>query len=181
MDDRQIVQLYWERNETAIDESQRQYGGMLTGIAYSILQNREDSEECVSDTYYRAWESIPPQKPVCLSAYLGRITRNLSLNRLKAGQAQKRGTSVPLSELTDCLPSSRTVETEINSQWLTQTITGWLRSLPPADRALFLRRYWFGDSLAALADASHTTPNKLAGRLFRLRRKLKVILEQEAY
>lgn len=179
MEDVQIVQLYWDRQESAIEESHRQYGSMLTSIAYSVLHSREDSEECVNDTYHRAWESIPPQKPCRLAAYLGRITRNLSINRLKENRAQKRGAGAPLSELSDCIPAIHAVEETADAHLLADVITRWLRSLPQEDRVLFLRRYWFGEPLDTLAAEIATTPNKLAGLLFRLRQKLKTTLEQE--
>lgn len=179
MEDAKIVQLYWERNEEAIEETHRRYGGVLTGIAYNILQSREDSEECVNDTYHRAWDSMPPQKPVRLLAYLGRITRNLSINRWNEDRAQKRGGSMLLTELSDCIPSRHSVEDEVDTRVLAAVIGGWLDSLPQEERALFLRRYWFCDSLDALAAECDTTLNKLAGRLYRLRQKLKTTLEQE--
>lgn len=179
MEDVTIVQMYWDRDEAAIEESHRRYGGVLTGIAYNILHSREDSEECVNDTYHRAWESIPPQKPVRLLAYLGRITRNLSINRWQENHAQKRGGGMLLTELSDCIPSTHSVEEETDTRILAAVIGEWLCSLPQDDRALFLRRYWFCDSLEVLADECGTTPNKLAGRLFRLRQKLKTTLEKE--
>lgn len=179
MEDAQIVQLYWERNEAAIEETHRQYGGILTGIAYNILQSREDSEECVNDTYHRAWATMPPQKPVRLLAYLGRITRNLSINRWNENRAQKRGGGALLSELSDCIPSRHSVEEEIDTRALAAVIGRWLCSLPQEERVLFLRRYWFCETLEVLAAACETTPNKLAGRLYRLRQKLKTTLEQE--
>lgn len=179
MEDKQNVQLYWQRQEAAITESRRQYGGMLDGIAYGILQNREDSEECVNDTYLRAWDSMPPQQPRSLGAYLGRITRNLSINRFYKNHAQKRGSGTPMSELSDCVPAPQSVEQQVDAHRLAEVLRAWLSALPPEERGLFLRRYWFAESLDTLAAACGTTPNKLAGRLFRLRRKLRTTLEQE--
>lgn len=179
MEDAQIIALYWERNEAAITESHQKYGVMLQRIAFGILDSYEDSEECVNDTYQKAWDSIPPQRPLKLAAYLGRIIRNLSINRWHEGRARKRGGGMLLHELSDCIPSPACVETEVEAAGLSEVIDQWLRSLSRDDRVLFLRRYWFGDSLKDLASTRGTTPDKLAGRLFRLRQKLKAALEKE--
>lgn len=179
MEDAQIIALYWERNEAAITESHQKFGEMLQRISFGILENQEDSEECVNDTYQKAWDSIPPQQPLKLAAYLGRITRNLSINRWHEGRARKRGGGMLLHELSDCIPSPACVETEVEDAFLSEVIGQWLRSLPRDDRVLFLRRYWFGNSLEDLASVCGTTPGKLAGRMFRLRKKLKSTLEKE--
>ena len=181
MNDRQIVELFWKRDEAAIENSAAKYGRLLHRISFNILSNHEDSEECVNDTYVKAWNSIPPKKPEYLSAYLGRITRNLSLNRWHGNRAKKRAENMEmlLSELSDCVPAPQTIEDEIEGKLLTETIVMWLETLSQNDRVIFLRRYWFGDSLATLADACETTPNKMAGHLFRLRKALKKSLEKE--
>ena len=181
MEDTTIIDLYWARDEAAIRQSDLKYGRMLHGIAWNILHSREDSEECVSDTYGRAWNAMPPERPGLLSAYLGRIARNLSINRWHANHAQKRGggAEMLLSELGECIPSAHTVERHIEARALSEVISRWLYALPPDDRVLFLRRYWFGSSVAALAAENGATPNKLAGRLYRLRGKLKTMLEGE--
>lgn len=180
MEDLQIVALYWQRSGTAISESSAKYGPMLHGIAFGILSSREDSEECVNDTYHKAWESMPPQRPNALGAYLGRITRNLSINRFHSVHAQKRGGgAVLLSELGECIPSGDTVEGAAEAAAVAAVIDGWLGCLSPEDRRLFLRRYWFGDGVDTLAAACGTSTNRLASRLYRLRQKLKAVLEQE--
>lgn len=181
MDDIQIIELYWNRNEKAISESNTKYGPLLKRIAFNILANNEDSEECVNDTYAKAWTSIPPQKPNSLAAYLGRIIRNLSINRWHENHAQKRGNGAELllSELSDCIPSSSSVESETDVTTLSDMINKWLSSLPQDDRVLFLRRYWFGDSLNSLATECSTSPNRISGRIYRLRQKLKNVLEKE--
>lgn len=181
MDDVEIVNLYWNRNEAAIRESDAKYGNMLLRIAYNILSNREDSEECVNDTYGKAWASIPPQKPYSLAAYLGRIVRNLSINRWYEIRAQKRGggENLLLSELAECIPSQSNVESESEAREITRSIEQWLYTLPKNDRVLFLRRYWFGDSLQTLAAERSTSPNRIAGQLYRLRQKLKSALEKD--
>ena len=179
VDDRQIVALYWERNQDAIAESGAKYGALLHSIAYHILSSREDSEECVNDTYERAWDTIPPQRPDRLSAYLGRITRNLAINRWRSAHTRKRGGDVLLSELSDCIPASGSVEAEAELSVLTDAVRRWLEGLSRDDRALFLRRYWFCAPVKELARETGTSPNKLAGRLYRLRQKLRAALEQE--
>ncbi len=181
MEDAQIVELYWKRDETAITESRKAYSQLLGRISYNILYNREDSEECVSDTYIKAWQSIPPQKPEKLSAYLCRIVRNLSINRYHENHAQKRssGENILLSELEECLPSGGGVDEDFEIMHLSEQISAWLQTLMKEDRVLFLRRYFYADSLKTLAGECGTSENKLAGRLFRLRAKLKIYLQKE--
>lgn len=181
MEDFQIIVLYFGRDEDAIRQTDGKYGGLLKGIAYNILSSHEDSEECVNDTYQRAWDSMPPKKPDSLRAYLGRITRNLSINRWHENHTGKRGGGayVLLSELSDCVPSSRTVDREIEGSMLTDLIAGWLSKISDEDRVLFVRRYWYGDSLELLAQERGTTANRLSGRLFRMRGKLRDVLTRE--
>ena len=181
MEDLQIIELYNERNETAISETSSKYGRLLYRIANNILSIHEDSEEVVSDTYNKAWDSIPPAKPKILPAYLGRITHNLSINLWHRRTAQKRysGADLLVSELKDCIPAAETVETAIDTKELAEVIDRWLGTLPSDDRILFLRRYWFCDSVNFLAEECGLAPNKLASRLFRLRQSLKKTLETE--
>jgi RNA polymerase sigma factor (sigma-70 family) len=178
VEDELIVELYLMRNQEAIRESQLKFGRILMNISFCILESHEDSEECVNDTYLKAWVSIPPQKPENLCAYLGRIVRNLSINRLNAKRAQKRGGGL-LAELTDCIPSCENPHESAQAALLRDAIVSWLYSLPQDDRVLFLRRYWYGDSLNELAYECGVTPKKLAGRMFRLRQSLKKALERE--
>lgn len=181
MDDDQIVELYWNRKEEAIKESDVKYGKLLQQISFHILFNQQDSEECVNDTYCKVWEAIPPQKPTSLRAYMGRIVRNLSINRWYENRAQKRGgdTNVLLSELSECIPASDTVETEIDEKELTQLMNTWLLELSQDDRVLFLRRYWYTDSVKDLAKECNTSQNIMAGRIYRLRQRLKAFLLKE--
>ncbi len=181
MEDEAIVRLYWDRDEAAIAETDRKYGPFCHRMALNILSVREDAEECVSDTWQRAWETMPPQLPRSLMAYLGRIVRNLSLSRYRAQHALKRfaGQEALLSELGDCLPGPETVEGAVEGRRLTQAVTKWLDALPREERILFLRRYWYGDPLQELAGHTGTTPAKLAQRMLRLRRSLKAHLERE--
>ncbi|HKL10384.1 MAG TPA: sigma-70 family RNA polymerase sigma factor [Clostridia bacterium] len=181
MDDSKIIELYWLRDEAAICETDKKYGRLLHSITLNILSKFEDAEEIVSDTYRKAWNIMPPQRPKFLSAYLGRIARNLSINLWQKNRAQKRysGVEILISELTDCIPLSLSVEQEIEGRELTETINFWLLSIPADDRVLFIRRYWFGDTLINLAAECGTTPNKLAGRIYRLRKRLRKFLESE--
>ena len=181
MDDREIIAFFWNRDETAIAACRKKYNALLERISRNILSSSQDSEECVSDTYLKAWETIPPKKPDSLAAYLGRIARNLSLNRWNQLHAQKRGEggSILLSELSDCIPAENSVEAEIETARLTQLIDSWLDTLPQNDRVLFLRRYWYGDSVNALAAEAGSTPSVISGRLYRLRAKLRRQLEKE--
>jgi RNA polymerase sigma-70 factor (ECF subfamily) len=181
MDDARIIELYWQRDERAVSESRAKYGGLLMRIAVNILQNAEDGEECVSDTYIRAWDTMPPQRPHSLAAYLGRIVRNLSVNRWHTLRAQKRGggAELLLSELEECAPANASAEQEAERAELTAAIDRWLRSLSRSDRALFLRRYWYGDAVNMLAEECGVTPRALASRLYRLRQGLRRELEKE--
>lgn len=181
MEDTEIISLYQRRLEAAISSTSIKYGRLLYKIAYNILSNHEDSEEAVNDTYSKAWDTIPPQKPNSLRAYLGRITRNRAINLWHKNKAKKRsaGAELLLSELGDCIPSTATVEAVVETKELARIIDHWLSTLPPDDRILFLRRYWFGDALKQLATECGSTPNKLAGRMYRLRQDLKAKLEGE--
>lgn len=181
MEDMQIIYMYQMRDQTAIKETAAKYGRLLYSIAFNLLSNHEDSEEVVNDTYDRAWNTIPPECPKSLGAYLGRITRNLSINCWHKQRALKRnqGATLLLSELSDCIPSTSTVEREIETKELTRIIDNWLSNLPVERRLLFLRRYWFGESVKQLAKDCGTSANKLAGVLYRLRQSLRKALEKE--
>lgn len=181
MEDLKIIQLYWSRDESAIVETKNKYGNLLHSIALNILSNRQDSEECINDTYNRAWNTMPPEKPKYLPAYLGRIVRNISINLWHKNRAQKRydGMDLFLSELEEVIPDFYSIDKEMENKDLANTIKAWLYTLSQDDRLLFVRRYWFGDSLKKLADESGTNPNKLAGHMYRLRLSLKNALEKE--
>lgn len=181
MEDSQIIDLYWQREEAAITETQQKYGGFCYGIAKNILSIHEDAEECVNDTYHRAWDSIPPQRPVQFRAWLGKVVRNLALNLWNRNHAQKRyaGMAELLSELEDCLPSPQTLERKLEEKELSEQINAWLLSLSREDRVLFVRRYWNGAALRDLAAERKLDPAKLAQRMYRLRGSLKSALEKE--
>ena len=181
MEDRQIIELYFQRNETAITETANKYGAFCHKIAMNILSIREDAEECVNDTYHSVWNQIPPTNPNSFRAFLGRITRNLSISRFRTLRAQKRyaGMELMLSELEECIPATNTIERTIESNELTGYINEWLTALPEHDAMLFLRRYWYGDSVKDLAKKTNTTAAKMAQTMLRLRKSLKAYLEQK--
>lgn len=183
MEDFRIIDLYWQRDETAIVETDRKYGVFCYSVSKNILSRREDAEECVNDTYRQAWDSMPPQRPERLRAWLGKIVRNLSLNRWNKNHAQKRysGMERLLSELEDCIPAPEAVEKQIEGRELTEFLNRWLSSLSTEDRVLFLCRYWNGDAVKALAKERGVSQGTVSQKLYRLRQSLKTMLEKEGY
>ncbi len=181
MDDLAIVELYHRRDERAIAESDVKYGGLCRSIALRLLGFQEDAEECVNDTWHAAWNKMPPDRPQALGAFLGRITRNLSISRWRRDHAQKRydGMEVLLSELEDCVPAPGTAQEELERRQLAQSISAWLDSLENEDRRLFIRRYWYGEAVKTLAAERGQGANALSQRLLRLRRGLRAFLETE--
>ncbi|MBQ3029209.1 MAG: sigma-70 family RNA polymerase sigma factor [Lachnospiraceae bacterium] len=181
MDDKQIIDLYFVRDEQAIVETEQKYGRFCWRIAMNVLGVREDAEECVSDTYLSAWKQIPPTVPESFKAFLGRIVRNLSISRFRTMRAKKRynGMEVLLSELGDCVPSDQYVEQTVEAKELSGYISEWLDSLPAEDSALFVRRYWFGDAVQELAEKCGITAAQMAQRMLRLRKGLRSALEQK--
>ncbi len=182
MEDKQIIELFWQRSESAITAAADRYGPYCSRIAENILGNKEDAEECVSDTWLSAWKYIPPDKPICLGAYLGKITRNLSLNRVKYYAAQKRGcgqTDLVLSELEGCLPAANSIEQEMDEHFLKEAVERYLYSLPAQRRNIFIRRYWYMMSVKEIAKTYGMSESKTASLLFRMRKELKSYLEKE--
>ena len=181
MDDNRIIDLYWARSEEAICQSEEKYGAYCYTIAHNILENTQDSEECVSDTWLRAWDSMPPQRPERLRAFLGRITRNLSLDRLRARNAARRdsGQTLPLDELQDCVPAPDPAAALIDDMALAELLNRFLAALPEGQRRLFLGRYWYFESIPRLASAFSMPEGRVRVTLFRLRKKLKTLLEKE--
>ena len=181
MDDLDIVELYHRRDERAISESDRKYGAMCRSISERLLGVREDAEECVNDTWLAAWNSMPPERPRSLGAFLGRITRNLSVSRWRRDHAGKRydGLDVMLSELEDCIPSPESVEFTIERRLLGELISEWLDGLDEQSRAQFVRRYWYGDTVKELAAAAGERANTCSQRLSRLRCGLREFLESK--
>ena len=178
MEDHKIIDLYWARSQQAIVESDQKYGPYCRAIALGILAMREDAEECVNDTWLRAWDSIPPQRPARLSAFLGRIARNLALDRYDYNHAAKRSGPFDqlLSELSECIPCPRDDFAQLE---LTQILNQFLRSLPEGRRNLFLRRYWYCESIEELGKRYRMTQSAVKSSLFRTRNKLKAYLEKE--
>ena len=182
MTDKEIIQLYWNRDEAAITATADTYGKYCHCIAYRILRNEEDADECVNDTWLNAWKSMPPQRPQRLSTYLGKITRNLSLNRDKLLTAQKRGmgqVELALCELEDCVSASTNLEQITDEMVLVNAIEVFLRAQPRTARNIFVGRYWYLYPIRELASAYHMSESKVVSLLFRMRNKLKLHLEKE--
>ncbi len=181
MEDQHIVELYWQRSEEAIAQTQCKYGSFCLGIAANLLGNGEDAKECVNETLFQAWNLIPPQRPEKLRPWLGRIVRNISISLWRKNHRQKRynGLDQALSELEDSIPSSVDIQREIEGAELGEQISRWLSRLSREERILFVRRYWYGVSLGALAEESGFPAKKLAQKMYRLRQSLKSFLEKE--
>ena len=182
MEDAEIIDLYWARDQRAIDETHGKYGGFLTSIAWNILRSHGDAEECVNDTYLRTWNAIPPARPTAFRAWLGRIIRNLSLDRWKQSRTAKRGgegMEVLLGELSDCVPAPHGTETALEDQEIASLISDFLRRQPQESRVFFLRRYWYGQSVSEIAEALGCGEGKVKSSLFRTRKALRAYLEQE--
>lgn len=175
MDDAQIVQLYWDRNEQAIHATSDKYGNYCTSIAKNILGNQEDAEECVNDTYLNAWNAMPPHRPSILSTFLGKITRNLSFNRYKHNTADKRGSGelpVVLEELSDLVSGKDDVEQAFDQKELTKAIDTFLDRLSPKKRSIFISRYWYTDSISEIAVRHNMNDGAVSMTLNRIRLKL---------
>lgn len=182
MDDKEIIDLYWERSEKAIIETVKKYGNYCRSIAYNILQNEDDVEECINDTCLRAWDAIPPEQPECLAVYLGKITRNLALNRVKYYEAKKRGrgqTEQVLDELAECISLGAEVEQQFEEMLLVKALEEFLLKCPRDQRNIFIRRYWYMMPIKEIADIYEMSESKVTSLLFRTRKKLKRYLEKE--
>lgn len=182
MDDQKIIELYFNRQEQAITESDLKYGAYCFTIANNVLHSHEDGEECVNDTWLRAWGIIPPQRPSVLSAFFAKITRNLALDRYRASHAEKRGggnTELVLEELDGCIPSALRTESRLEEQELIKLIELFLSRLHKTDRVLFLRRYWYLDSVQDAAKFCAMNENTAKSKLMRMRNALKALLQEE--
>jgi len=181
MEDALIVALYMERAEDAIAETDRKYKPYLLRVALNILPDRQDAEECVNDTYLRAWNSIPPHQPTRLSTYLGKIARHLALDRYEALTADKRGGGqLPtlLEEWRDCLP--QTAGDPADDMALRDALNRFLYTLPADKRRLFLRRYWYADPIRQIARDRGWTESRVKMQLSRIRQQLREFLEKES-
>ena len=184
MEDKQIVALYWARDENAIRETERKYGAYLSKIAYNILSDQEDSQECVNDTYLKAWNSMPEHRPQVLSTYLGKIIRQLSIDVFRKRHAQKRYASeyaLSLAELDDSFSDGGSPEQEVDARLLDEAINTFLRTLPEAARNTFIGRYYFFDSLRDVAFYCGMPEARAKSMLYRTRQALKDYLVQEGF
>lgn len=184
MEDKRIVELYFARSEEAIKETQDKYSAYCKTIAYNILANTEDVQECLNDMLRQAWNSIPPNAPQNLKAYLGKIIRNISLNRLKSANRRKRGAGqavMVLDELTECIPAENTVETEVEKGLLAQTLNSFLATLSDENRRVFVRRYWYLSTVRDIAKDYDMSESKVKSILYRLRGNLKEYMEKEGF
>ncbi|MCI9155353.1 MAG: RNA polymerase sigma factor [Lawsonibacter sp.] len=184
MEDHEIVALYWNRDEEAIAQTQRQYGGYLYKIAWQVLAGRPDSEEIVNDTYLKAWNSIPPHRPGVLRTYLGKITRQLSIDRLRGrGREKRRGSeyALSLSELEECVSAGDTTQEQVDLRLLAESIEDFLATLPPESRTAFVGRYYYLDPIRDIAGYQGMSQSKVKSLLYRTRQGLRHHLEQEGF
>jgi len=182
MEDHAIIELYWERSEDAISTTAAKYGGYCYTIAYNILSNNEDAEESVNDTWLAAWNTMPPRRPKLLAAFLGKMTRYISLDRWKNRTARKRGGGeVPLvlEELEECISGEDSVEKEYLQKEFAESLNQFVENLPDVERKVFLCRYWYMDSIETIAEHFGFSESKVASMLHRTRGKLRKMLEQE--
>lgn len=184
MEDRQIVQLYWDRDQQAIACCKEKYGIYCFSVANHILESREDSEECVNDTWFSAWNRIPPHRPSALRMFLAKITRGLAFNRFKARYAQKRGGGqllLVLDELGECVAGMDDVAAVVDAKELGECVRQFVAQLPARDGDVFLRRYFFTESVKEIAEGYGLTENHVSVVLSRTRKKLKDHLTKEGY
>ena len=181
--DDQILDLYFSRNPDAIQYTSDKYGAYLSTIACNILHDPQDAEECVSDTYLRTWNAIPPQRPHIFRAFLARITRNLSLNRFQQSNALKRSRQVTLAldELSDCVSGRDDVESSLGRKALIEALNDWLSDLPVHKRCIFLRRYWYFDPIRDIAMRCGMTETAVTVTLHRLRSNLRTYLTERGF
>ena len=182
MEDKSIVDLYFSRNQDAITQTDKKYGRYCYSIAYNILTNKEDAEESVSDTYMTAWRAIPPRRPSVLSTFLGKITRHIAIDRWRERSASKRGGGeVPLvlEELNDCIAGMQNVEMDYERKEIVKAYVKFLDTLPITERRVFLYRYWYVESIEAIADKFGFSQSKVKTMLHRTRAKLRKQLAEE--
>lgn len=184
MEDETIIDLYFAREERAIAETGKKYGGYCRSIAFNILHSHEDTEECVSDTYLRAWSAMPPHRPAMLAVFLGRITRNLALNRLRSAAAQKRGgggAEAVFEELQHIVSDRDTPEIALDRRELVAAINDFLAALPETKRRIFVCRYWYFDSVPDIAKRFSLSENHVYVTLHRLRTQLRRRLSERGF
>ena len=184
MEDSAIVALYWQRSEQAIAESSTKYGAYCSHIAYGLLQNDEDTQECLSDTWLAAWNAMPPHRPSVLRLFFGKLTRRLSLQRLRYQGRLKRGggeAALALEELGDCVPGGGDAQETVESRELVRLLNRFLSGLPATQRQVFLARYWYGAAVKDIARQFGFSESKVKSMLHRTREKLRLTLEKEGY
>lgn len=184
MDDKSILDLYFNRNQDAIAQTDQKYGRYCYCIAYNILTNKEDAEESVSDTYMTAWSAIPPRRPSVLATFLGKITRHISIDRWRARSASKRGggeVTLALEELHDCIAGMQNVEMDYERKEIVKAYVNFLDTLPITERRVFLCRYWYVESIETIADKFGFSQSKVKTMLHRTRAKLRKQLAEEGY
>ena len=184
VDDNKIVELFWERSADAISETDKKYRPYCHSIAYNILFDEQDAEECINDTWLGAWNAIPPNRPKTLKTFLGKITRRLSLVKLRNQKRQKRGggeAAVALEELGECIAASDSVEKTIEEKELAQAVNAFLETLKDTERDVFVCRYWYFASISQISKSSGFSETKTKSMLFRIRNKLRAYLEEAYY
>ncbi len=181
MEDNEIIELYFERSEKALKETQCRYGAYCLRVAYNILRSREDSEECVNDTWLRAWHSIPPERPLSLGAFLFRITRNISISLLRKRTAKKRNRSeayVCIDELSECIPDSKSSSVSENAE-IKDALNWFIASLNDETARIFIFRYWYVMSIKEISGQLSMSEGAVKMSLYRTREKLKIFLQEE--
>lgn len=184
MDDKKIVSMFWARDENAIKVLQSKYGRDLIKISYRILNDIQDAEECVNDSYFNVWNSIPDARPDFLFGYVAKIVRNLSVNLLKRNTSIKRGgeeTNLLLSEIEECISDKDTVENYVESNELSKFINEYLYTLKPQQRIMFIQRYWYAERVKDIAKTHNCSIKKVESVLFRTRKNMKRFLEERGY
>ena len=182
MEDEQIIDLYLNRNEAAISETEKKYGPYCMKIAMNILESEPDSEECVNDVWLKTWNSIPPNRPQSLATYLGKITRNISINKYKMKYAGKRAEgefAVSLDELDECVPGGETMDMEEQARLIGKSISEFLHTQKELARKVFVCRYFYCDSVSEIAERFDISESHVKSLRFRTRSKLKTHLERE--
>ena len=184
LEDSEIISLFFARSEQALEELDNKYGHAVKKTASNILSNRQDVEECVNDAYLATWNTIPPQKPAFLAPFLGRITRNLAINRYKKNHAEKRGggsSELILEELQEVIPGGISADSELIRKDMLEVINRFLSSLSPDKRKIFVRRYWYSDPISRIASATGLSENHIAVTLSRMRKTLHKLLSEGGF
>lgn len=182
MEDSAIIDLYWQRSDTAISETDLKYGRLCHSVAYNFVKNNEDAEECVNDTWLKAWNSMPNARPKVLSAFLSAITRNLAISLYRNKTSKKRGggeMALALEEMQDCIPANADVGRNYEIKEFEDAIARFVEELTLAEQKIFVARYWYVAPISEIAEKMHFTQGKTKSILFRLRKKLQIYLQEE--